>query len=150
MSVSFSNQLTPNNYPTNQRAVIDNNFVQSVTLPTGTNIANTGTIDLQQATAYSTTEIVNIQIIIGASTGTKNNGTINAVLQVCTDNATWANSTIFANPLAVATDNNNTGFAQVQANIKLDPGCPRYIRAQATGNEAGGIPTGSLTIQCLF
>lgn len=157
MSVSFANQLTPNNYPTNARAVIDNNFVQSVTLPTGTNVANTNAINLQQATPYPVTEIINVQLIIGASTGTTNNGTINCVLQHTTANsdgtansAAWANSTVFANPILVATDNNNTGFAQATANIKLPPGELQFIRAQFTGNDAGGVPTGSGTIQLLF
>ena len=157
MSVSFANQLTPNNQPTNQRAVIDNNFVQAIGLPPGTTVANTNSINLQQAVPFPVTEIVNVQIIIGASTGTKNNGNINAVLQATTANtdgtansAAWANSSFVANPLVIATDNNNTGFAQVQSNIKLSPNELQFIRAQFTGYEASSIPSGKGTIQLLF
>ncbi len=150
MSVSFSNQLTPNNYPTNVRAVIDNNFVQVVALAANAVAANTGAIDLQQATPYPTTEIVNVQILIGASAaGTTNSKNVNAVLQVSSDNSNWANSTIFANPLVVTVDNGGV-MAAASANIKLAPGEVRYIRAQFKGEAAGGTPASNGTIQLLF
>lgn len=157
MSVSFSNQLTPNNYPTNQRAVIDNNFVQVVALGANNTAANTNAINLQQATPYAATEIINVQVIIGASTGTTNSKNVNAVIQHTTANtdgtansAAWANSNIFANPLAMATDNAGTGFAVVTANVKLPPGEIQFIRAQFLGEAGGGTPTGNGTIQLLF
>jgi hypothetical protein len=152
MSVSFSGQQ-PNTFPVNVRAIIDNNFVNNVALPTATTaavVANTNSIDLQVATPYPTTEVINVAIIIGASTGTANNKNVNAVLQVSSNNANWANSAIFATPLVQATDNNAQGFAIAQTNIKLDPGSVRYIRAQFTTEANGGTPSGNGTIQLLF
>lgn len=150
MSVSFSNQLTPNNQPTNTRAIIDNNFTQLIALAANATAANTNVIDLQQAVPYPTTELVNVQIIIGASaSGTTNSKNVNAVLQVSSDNSNWANSTIFANPITTAVDNSGV-MASNTINIKLAPGEVRYIRAQFKGEAGGGTPVANGTIQLLF
>ena len=155
MSVSFANQLTPNNFPTNARAVVDNNFVQVVALPNQGNTINTNAIDLLQATPYSVTEIVNVQLIVGAATGTANNGNMNAVLQQTSANtdgtansAAWANITYLANPLITVADSG--GLALTTANIKLAPGNLRFIRAQFKGDATVGNPTGNGTLQLLF
>ena len=149
MSVSFSNQLTPNNYPTNARAVIDINFVQTVALAANSTVANTNVIDLQQATPYPVTEIVNVQILTSASaSGTTNSKNVYAVLQVSSDNSNWANSSIFATQL-LGTDNSGV-MAAGSANIKLPPGNPRYIRAQFAGEAGGGTPVANGTLQLLF
>jgi hypothetical protein len=156
MSVSFANQLTPNNYPTNQRGIIDNNFVQTISLnAANTTVSNTNTIDLLQSTPYATTEIVNVQVAISACTnglGPTNSKNVNAVIQVCSDNATWANSTIFATPLLVASSTANGLVTAVTANVKLSPNEVRYIRAQFAGEATGGTPNIALTgtIQLLF
>lgn len=160
MSVSFSNQLTPNNYPTNQRAIVDNNFVQVVAMNANAAAAtNTNAIDLQQATPYPTTEIVNIQIgmtAVGNGNGPANSGNINVVLQVSADNSNWANSNIFATPLLSVAASNGS-IAATYANIKLDPGVAnsntsRYIRAQFKGEATGGTYTAGPNgiIQLLF
>ena len=156
MSVTFSNLLTPNNYPTNQRAIIDNNFVQIVALnAANTTATNTNAIDLLQATPYPTTEIVNVQVAIGAvanGLGPLNSKNINAVIQTSADNSTWANSTVYATPLLVASSTANGLIVAVTANIKLFPGEVRYIRAQFAGEAAGGTPNNALlgTLQLLF
>lgn len=160
MSVSFSNQLTPNNFPTNQRAVVDNTFVQVVAMNANAAAAtNTNAIDLQQATPYSVTEIVTVQIgmtAVGNGNGPANSGNINAVLQVSADNVAWANSNIFTNPL-ISVAASNGSIAATYANIKLDPGTTgsntaRYIRAQFKGEATGGTYTAGPNgvIQLLF
>jgi hypothetical protein len=147
MSVSFTNQLTPDNQPTNTRAVIDTLFVQSVALAANSTAANTNVIDL--GWAYPVTEIVNVQILIGKSaSGTTNSKNVNATLQVSSDNSNWANSTIFSAQI-MGTDNSGV-MAGGSANIKLYPGCPRYIRAQFTGEAGGGTPVANGTLQLLF
>ena len=160
MSVSFANQLTPNNYPTNARQIVDNNFVQVVAMNANAAAAtNTGALDLLQATPYSTTEIVTVQIgmtAVGNGNGPANSGNINAVLQVSADNITWTNSNIFANPL-LSVAATNASIAATYANIKLDPGTSgsntaRYIRAQFKGEATGGTYTACPNgiIQLLF
>ena len=156
MSVNFTNLLTPNNYPTNQRAVIDNNFVQVVSMNANAATAtNTNSIDLQQATPYPVTEIVNVQIAIGAATagnGPANSANINAVLQVSSDNVTFANSTIFATPLLSTGAAANGLLAASTSNIRLAPGEVRYIRAQFKGEATAATYNGTIngTIQLLF
>ena len=160
MSVSFSNQLTPNNLPYNARSVVDNNFVQVVALNANAAAStNTNTIDLLQATPYPVTEIVTVQIgvtAVGNGNGPANSGTINAVLQVSADNSNWANSNIFATPLLSIAATNGS-IAATSCNIKLDPGTAnsntsRYIRAQFTGVATGGTYTAGPNgfIQLLF
>jgi hypothetical protein len=160
MSVSFANQLTPNNYPTNARNIIDNNFVQVVGMNANAAAAtNTNAIDMQQATPYPVTEIVNIQIGmtgVGNGNGPANSGNINAVLQVSADNITWANSNIFATPLLSVAASNGS-IAATSITIKLDPGIAnsntaRYIRAQFKGEATGGTYTAGPNgfIQLLF
>ena len=156
MSVSFSNLLTPNNYPVNQRAVIDNNFVQVINLNTmaNANTINTNTIDLMQATPYPTTEIINVQVAIGTCAnglGPTNSANINCCLQVSSDNSNWANSALYFNPLLSITASNGSITGNT-ANIKLAPGEVRYIRAQFKGEASGGTPNNALTgtLQLLF
>lgn len=155
MSVSFSNQLTPNSNPTNVRAVIDNNFIQSSALnAANTTATNTTAIDLQQAVPYPTTEIINVQVAIAGCAnglGPLNSKNINAVIQVSADNVTFANSTIFATPLLVSGATNGS-LTAASANVKLAPGEVRYIRAQFAGEAAGGTPSAAVTgtIQLLF
>lgn len=157
MSVSFANQLTPNNAPTNTRAVIDANLVQTVALPAASAVANTNAIDLQESVPYPTTETINVQIIVGASTNTANSKNVTAVLQHTTANtdgtansAAWANSAVLATPLVRATDNAGGGFAATSTTFKLPPGEYRFIRAQFATEANGGTPNGTGTIQLLF
>jgi len=156
MSVTFSNLLTPNAYPKNVRAVIDNNFVQVVALNAANATAtNTNSIDLQQATPYPTTEIINVQLSVNSvanGLGPTNSKNINGVIQVSSDNVTFANSTLYATPLIVASTDANSKVTGTSANIKLAPGEVRYIRGQFAGEAGGGTPNNALlgTIELLF
>ena len=160
MSVSFANQLTPNNVPFNARAVVDNNFVQVVAMNANAAAAtNTNSIDLQQSTPYAVTEIITVQLgmtAVANGKGPANSANINAVLQVSADNSNWANSNIFATPLISVAASYGLIVA-TSCNIKLDPGTPnsntaRYIRAQFKGEATGGTYTAGPNgfIQLLF
>jgi hypothetical protein len=148
MSVSFSNLLTPNNQPTNQRAIVDNNFVvANVALNVANaNVTNTNSIDLQQAVPYPTTEIVNVQIGIGACAnglGPTNSRNIYGTIQVSADNSTFANSNIFSASLLTSAATNGK-ITATTSNVKLAPGEVRYIRAQFCGETDGGTPNNAL------
>ena len=154
MAVSFTNQLTPNNYPTNTRNVIDNNFVVSVALPASATTANTNNINLQQAYPYATTEIINVGVSTTASVnGNSVNGTV--VLQNASANsdgtantATWANITTLGSVAIVEGASSTAATSYV---FKLPPGCLQFIRAQVTlpANTAS-LADGTLTLQLLF
>ena len=51
MSVSFTG-ITPNNAPTNQRAVLDANYIVNVALPNAANATNTNALDLRNNTPF--------------------------------------------------------------------------------------------------
>ena len=157
MSVNFTNLLTPNNYPVNVRAIVDNNFVvANVALnAANANVTNTNSIDLQQSTPYPVTEIITVQIGISGCAnglGPTNSANINGVIQVSSDNTTFANSTIYATPLVVATTDANSKVTAATTNIKLAPGEVRYIRAQFAGTASGGTPNAAVvgTLKILF
>jgi hypothetical protein len=153
MSVSFS-AIAANNYPTNTRNVIDNNFVVTLALPASATTANTGNIDLQQATPYATTETINIGVATSASVnGNSVNGTI--VLQNTSANsdgtansAAWANITTLG---SVSIPEGASSTAATSNVYKLPPGCLQFIRAQVTlpANTAN-LSDGTLTLRLLF
>lgn len=156
MSVSFSG-ISPNNAPTNARAVLDANYIVNVNLPNAANVANTNALDLRNATPYPTTEEINIQILLAASNGA-NSKNINCALQDASANTdgtpnsgTWANVTGLANPLLVSADNAGGGRTASNVIFKLQPGGKRFIRAQFTGEANGGNASGANgTLQVLF
>lgn len=160
MSVSFANQLTPNNQPYNARSVLDGNFIQNVALPTGAAATNTNAIDLQTATPYSVTELVNVQLIIGAqgTANTANSKNCNAVIQETEANTdgtpnsgNWINITELANPLLLAADNAGGGWAATNIVVKLSPGNKRFIRGQfRTEANGGNASSANGTLQLLF
>lgn len=161
MSVSFSNQLTPNNVPFDSRIVVDGNFIQNVALPAGGAVSNTNAIDLQQAVPYGTTELFNVQIIIGTqgTANTANSKNCNGVLQETTANSdgtpnssNWHNITELNTVLVLAVDNAAGGWAaSSNAVVKLSPGNQRFIRGQfALEANGGNAASANGTVQLLF
>ena len=149
MSVSFSNQLTPNNLPTNARAIIDNNFVQSVSFASQGNTASTNALDLQQATPYPTTETINLKVIIGATTNTTNSGIITATLQESSDGSNFTNISAFAASLFTANQAGGGGV-ETTGTYKLHPNAKQYVRALFTSGANVGVPIGTGTAELLF
>lgn len=144
MSVSFSS-FTPNNYPTNVRNLVDTNFTVSVALPATATTANTNALDLQQATPYPTTEIIDVYVATTASaSGNSVNSTV--VIQDSADNVTFTNVAV----LGVSKIVQGSGSTAATANYyKLARGGQRYIRAQfANPANTANISdaTGSLTL----
>lgn len=163
MSVTFSG-LTPNNYPTNDRAILDYNYIVSVALPNAANTVNTNYLDLFAAAGqkvpstypYPTTETVNVKILTTASTAA-NNKNINIVLQHtgalsngAVDSGNYANIPTLGAPIKIVTGN-ATAHAATTTTTKLPPDCLQFIRAQATGEANGGNASdGTLTLELAF
>lgn len=154
MSVSFTG-ITPNNYPTNDRQVLDANKIVTIALPNAANTVNTNAIDLEVATPYPTTETINVGILTNLCTAA-NSKNINIVLQETganaagIDTANYANIVTLGAPIKVVAGN-ATKYAATTTYVKLPPGCKRYIRAQATGEGDGGDSSdGTLTLELLF
>lgn len=163
MSVSFVG-LTPNNYPTNDRAVLDYNYIVSVALPNAANTVNTNALDLFSAAGqkvpatypYPTTETVNVKILTTASTAA-NSKNINIVLQHtgalsngAVDTGNYANVATLGAPIKIVTGN-STAHAATTTNVKLPPGTLQFLRAQATGEANGGDASdGTMTLELVF
>lgn len=126
MSVSFSNQLTPTNYPANTRILADASLIRTKAMPAAAGTANTPGLDLGVATPFPTTETININVTAGASaTGNSVNGTI--VLQDSADNSAFTNIATLGTTTVVDSGSATTA---VDVTYKLPVGCKRYIRAQ--------------------
>ena len=163
MSVNFQGQQ-PNNFPSNSRLVIDANYVQNVTLPSGGNVANTNAINFPSQNppqgAYPTTETVSVMLITGAATNTANNVAITACLQQTSTNTdgtanttNWVNVPLLNAVLLTSADNNNTGNPGANVIFKFPAvaSVPQYIRAQFNNGAGGGANTaGTGTLQLVF
>ena len=138
--------LVPNNFPTNQRAIIDNNFVVTVAMPAAAALANTNALDLGDMVSgvpYVTTETINVGVLTTASVN-GNSNTATLILQHTSANtdgtpnaAAWANiptlGTVAVLSGASSTNATNNTY-------KLPPATKRFIRAQANN------PTGSVSL----
>jgi len=133
MSVSFSNQLTPTNYPVNTRILKDATLSETVAMPVAAARANTGDIDLTVATPFPTTETINVYVDIGAA-ATANDGNDGAVIlqhtsansDATANGAAWANiPTIGPSTVTIAAN----AVAAQNWTYKLPPGCYQFIRA---------------------
>lgn len=153
--------LTPNNFPTNQRAVLDANYIVSVALPAAGAKANTNALDLGDIVSgvpYVTTETINVGVLTTASAnGNSNTGTI--TLQHTTANtdgtpnsAAWANIPTLGsvNVASGASSTNATNYTGANA-YKLPPGTQRFIRA-AFNNPTGSVSLAdaSMVLELLF
>jgi hypothetical protein len=149
--------LAPNNFPTNQRNVIDANFVVTVAMPAAAASANTNALDLGDSVSgvpYVTTETINVGVLTSAS----NNGNSNTATLILQDakantdgtpnSASWANITTLG---AVNVTSGASSTAATSNVYKLPPGTRRFIRAQAT-NPSGSVSLAdsTLTLQIMF
>lgn len=147
MSVSFSNQLTPTNQPFNSRILQDATMKATGTLPASGTTSNTGVIDLQVATPYPVTEVINVQVSYGASAnGNASNANGTIILMDSADNSTFANiSTLGTVPVVQA-----AGVVAASYTFKLPPGCRRYIKARSAISTTDNLSDSTLTLQLLF
>jgi len=156
MSVSFSG-LTPNNLPTNSRAVLDANYIVTVACPAANAKANTNALDLGDVVSgipYATTETINVKVLTSASAnGNSNTATItiqdaSANTDGTPNTSTWANIALMGS-VSVASGAGSTAAAS--GVFKLPPTAKRFIRAQIN-NPAGSVSLAdaNLTLQLLF
>lgn len=135
MSVSFAG-ITPTNYPTNQRAILDGNTIITVTLPSAASTTVNGTsIDLGDALAgvpYPTTEIVNLVVLAPALSTTilPDTRTMSYVIADSADNSSF--TAIGTLATQVQTGAGGAGASAATYTFKLPPGTRRYIRLQIT------------------
>ena len=156
MSVNFSG-LTPNNLPTNSRAVLDANYIVSVAMPAAAAKANTNALDLGDVISgipYATTETINVGVLTTASAnGNSNTATItiqdaSANTDGTPNTATWANVLLMGQ---VNVTSGASSTAAVSGTFKLPPTVKRFIRAQIN-NPTGSVSLAdaTLTLQLLF
>lgn len=159
MSVSFSNLLTPTNWPVNTRILQDANTTVTVAMCSGAARANTSHIDLGAATPYPTTETINIYVYTGSSAKSNTGNNVAVVLQHTSANAVagdgtpnavaWAN---IPNLGAVTFIGNNTATAAQAWTFKLPPITQQFIRATMVppAGATDAMTDANITLKLLF
>lgn len=154
MSVSFTG-LTPNNLPTNQRAVLDANYIVTRALPSSASTVYSASLDLGDAVSgipYATTETINVQIVapaLSSSPKLADSGTVTYTLEDSADNSSFAAITGLST--LVQTGASSSGAPAATRTIKLPPITRRYIRLNVTSaTSPGDMSTASATLQLAF
>ena len=153
MSVSFTG-ITPDNFPTNTRAVLDANFIASHILPASASTVYTASLDLGDAISglpYATTETINAQIVAPSLASPKlaDSGTVTYTLEDSADNSSFA--AIVGLSTLVQTGAANAGAAAVTRTVKLPVITRRYIRLNITSaTSPGDLSTATATLQLAF
>ena len=136
--------LVPNNLPTNQRAIIDNNYVVTVALPAAGALANTNALDLGDIVSgvpYVTTETINVGVLSTASVNGNSNTATLGLQHTSANSDGTPNSAAWTSIPTLGTVNVASGASSTNATnntYKLPPGTKRFIRAQAN-NPAGSV-----------
>jgi hypothetical protein len=149
--------LTPNNFPTNTRAVLDANYIVTVAMPAAAASSVTNALDLGDIVSgvpYVTTETINVGVLTSASAnGNSNVATL--TLQDTTANTDGTpNSAAWANIVTLGSVNVTSGASSTNATsnvYKLPPGTRRFVRAKAI-NPTGSVSLAdsTLTLELLF
>lgn len=154
MSVSFTG-LTPNNLPTNSRAVLDANYIVTRALPSSASTVYSSSLDLGDAVSgipYATTETINVQIVapaLSSSPKLADSGTVTYTLEDSADNSSFAAITGLST--LVQTGAASAGAAAATRTIKLPPSTRRYIRLNVTSaTSPGDMSTATATLQLAF
>lgn len=151
---SLFSGLTPNNLPTNSRAVLDANFIKTVSLPSSASTVYSSSLDLGDVVSgipYVTTETINLQALAPALNTTQlpNAATVTYVIQDSADNSSFANIGLLGSQ--AQTGAGGAGAAAATYTWKLPPSTRRYIRLSATtANSPGDCSATSATIQLAF
>jgi hypothetical protein len=134
--------------PVSERRLQDASLQKTVALPNANSTANTGAVDLGQATPFPIQESFHVKLSSTVATGA-NNKNITIRIQDSADNTTFAN--IAAIGALTVTDANGGGYPAGSLTVSLPPATRRYLRAQATGEANGGnAADGTLTVDFLF
>lgn len=147
--------ITPSNLPYNARQVLDANYIKTTSLPSSASTVYSASLDLGDPVSgipYSTTEIVNFQIVapdLSSSPKIADAGTVTYTVQDSADNVTFAAITGLST--LVQTGAGGTGAAAATRTIKLPPATRRYVRVSAvTATSPGDLSTASFTTQLVF
>lgn len=154
-NISGLTGLTPNNFPTNTRQLLDANTIVTVALPAAGAKANTNAIDLGDPVSgvpYVTTETINVGVLTTASNnGNSNTATITlqdtkANTDGTPNSAAWANIAQCGsvNVTSGASSTNATAYSGATA-FKLPPATRRFIRA-SINNPAGSVSLADATM----
>jgi hypothetical protein len=138
MANSYANftGLTPDNAPTNSRAVLDANTIVTVSLPSSaSSTVNSSSIDLGDAVLgvpYSSTETVNLQVLAPALSTTilPDTRTMSYVVADSADNSSF--TAIGTLATQTQTGASSSGASAATYTFKLPPSTRRYIRLQVT------------------
>jgi hypothetical protein len=130
-NVNFSG-IVPANLPTNARAILDANYIVSVTLPAGASTTVNGTSldlgDVVSGISYVTTETVNLVVNAPALSTTiaPDTRTMSYIIQDSANNSAFAAIGTLATQ--VQTGAGGVGAAAATYTFKLPPNTRRYIR----------------------
>ena len=149
MSISFDG-ITPDNYPTNARKVLDANWIKTRTLPATATTLYSASLDLGDALSkvpYATTETVNVHVLAPAIThGIMGSETITYTIQDSVDDSSFTSTT-----LAKAYTGSGAGAAAATITFKLQPEGRRYIRLAVTSSgSTTGADALTATLQLAF
>lgn len=154
MSVSFTG-LTPSNLPTNQRAVLDANYIITRALPaSASSTVNSSSIDLGDAVSgipYATTETINLQVLAPALTTTilPDTRTMSYVIADSADNSSF--TAIGTLATQTQTGASSAGASAATYTFKLPPNTRRYVRLQITsGASTTDASATTATLQLVF
>ena len=154
MAVSFDG-ITPTNLPTNQRAVLDANYIVTRTLPSSaSSTVNSSSIDLGDSVSgipFATTETVNLQVLAPALTTTMlpDTRTMSYVIADSADNSSF--TAIGTLATQVQTGASSSGASAATYTFKLPPNTRRYVRLQITsGASTTDSSTKTATLQLAF
>jgi hypothetical protein len=154
MSVSFTG-LTPSNLPTNQRAVLDANYIITRALPDSASATvNSSSIDLGDAVSgipYATTETINLQVLAPALTTTilPDTRTMSYVIADSADNSSF--TAIGTLATQTQTGASSAGASAATYTFKLPPNTRRYVRLQITsGASTTNASATTATLQLVF
>ena len=117
--------LVPTNLPTNQRAVLDANYIKTVSLPASAGSVNSSSLDLGDVVSgipYATTETVNLQVVAPALNVTQlpNSATATYVIQDSADNSTFANISLLGSQVQTGAGGAGAGGAGDRYGEDLD------------------------------
>jgi len=154
MSVSFAG-ITPQNFPTNTRSILDANYIITTALPNAASTTVNGTsMDLGDAlagTPFPTTESVNYVVLAPALTTTilPDTRTMTYTVQDSADNSSFA--AIATLGTSVQTGAGGVGAAAATYTYKLPPGTRRYVRLSiASGASTTDASATSATAELAF
>jgi hypothetical protein len=154
MSVNFSG-IVPSNLPTNQRAVLDANYIVTQALPASASATvNSTALDLGDVVSgipYATTETINLQVLAPALSTTilPDTRTMTYVVADSADNSTFAAIGTLASQ--VQTGAGSAGAAAATYTFKLPPNTRRYVRVQiSSGASTTNASATTATLQLVF